>query len=79
MKTKKTIVQRAKEMLETSKNNALTAKEHLQHLVAYVDRFISPINKKIKDEINDMLESIEGDVICITKTVDEFLESEDYT
>lgn len=79
MKTKKTIVQRAKEMLETSKNNALTAKEHLQRLVAYVDRFISPINKKIKDEINDMLESIEGDVICITKTVDEFLESEDYT
>lgn len=79
MKTKKTIVQRAKEMLETSKNNALTAKEHLQRLVAYVDRFISPINKKIKDEINDMLESIEGDVIVITKTVDEFLESEDYT
>jgi len=48
-------------------------------LVAYVDRFISPINKKIKDEINDMLESIEGDVIVIFKTVGEFLESEDYT
>ncbi len=29
MKTKKTIAQRAKEMLETSKNNALAAKEHL--------------------------------------------------
>lgn len=79
MKTKKTIAQRAKEMLETSKNNALTAKEHLQRLVAYVDRFISPINKKIKDEINDMLESIAVDVIEIAKTVDEFLESEDYT
>lgn len=79
MKTKKTIAQRAKEMLETSKNNALAAKEHLQRLVAYVDRFISLINKKIKDEINDMLESIAVDVIEITKTVDEFLESEDYT
>lgn len=77
MKTKKTIVQRAKEMLETSKNNALTAKEHLQRLVAYVDRFISPINKKIKDEINEKLCLIEGDVICITKAVDEFLESEE--